>query len=101
MKALLPLTLIALSACSGGRPLMEPICTTDADCAEGMLCFAEGCGDPGKNIVVEVEGGALNGQFARDFKLEAGTLGKTFDCKIGGAAKKPPSPLNCGKNEMP
>lgn len=59
------------------------ICVSDEQCDSGQLCFAEGCGDPGKGIVVEVEGGALNGQFARDFALEAGTLGASYNLSMG------------------
>jgi hypothetical protein len=81
---LLALALVAVvTGCSGEGPQLEPICTTDDECPSAQLCFAEGCGDPGKNIVVEVEGGALNGQFARDFALEAGKLGAVSNFSIG------------------
>lgn len=82
MKALLPLALLALSACSASLQT-EAICVQDSQCGSGQLCFAEGCGDPGKGIVVEIEGGALNGSFARDFPLEAGRLGASYNPSIG------------------
>ena len=82
MKSLLPLTLLVLAGCSS-KPGPGVTCTSDDQCASGQLCFAEGCGDPGKNIVVEVEGGSLNGQYARDFPLTAGTLGAVSDFSIG------------------
>lgn len=84
-RALGLIALLALGGC--GKPTSaqsEVRCVTDADCPSSQLCFAEGCGDPGRNIVVEVEGGAINGQFARDFALEAGTLGKTSNFSVGG-----------------
>lgn len=82
MKSLLPLTLVLLAGCSsvGTAPRS---CTSDDQCESGQLCFEEGCGDPGKNIVVEVEGGSLAGQYARDFPLTAGTLGAVSDFSIG------------------
>ena len=83
MKTLLPLGLLVLSACGNVAPGAERICASDDQCDSGQLCFAEGCGDPGRNIVVEVEGGALNGQFARDFSLEAGKLGAVSNFEIG------------------
>lgn len=85
MKALRALAfLLVLGGCSRAS-LFPPqvMCNTDEECPSSQLCFAEGCGDPGKGIVVEVEGGSTNGQFARDFALEAGRLGKTFDLNIG------------------
>ncbi len=78
-------TLVSLLAsCSGPTLLSEQSCTSNEQCDSGQLCFAEGCGDPGKNIVVEIEGGALNGQLARDFPLEAGTLGAVYDFRMQG-----------------
>ena len=82
MKSLLPLTLMVLAGCSS-PPSIRPTCISDDQCESGQLCFAEGCGDPGKNIVVEVEGGSLTGQYARDFPLTAGTLGAVSDFAIG------------------
>lgn len=83
MKAL-PLTVLVLAACSSNGPPEERFCASDSECQSGQLCFAEGCGDPGKNIVVEVEGGALNGQYARDFALETGSLGAVYNPQMGG-----------------
>lgn len=84
MKSLLPLTLLALLAgCNASLPNAVRICSSDDECGPGQVCFAEGCGDPGKNIVVEVEGGALNGQFARDFPLVGGSLGANQDFDLG------------------
>ena len=83
MKALLPLTLVLVASGCGRPSAAPPICTSDAQCDSGQLCFAEGCGDPGKGIVVEVEGGALNGQFAHDFAVEAGKLSAVADFPIG------------------
>ena len=73
-----------LASCSGPSLLSEQSCTSNEQCDSGQLCFAEGCGDPGKNIVVEIEGGALNGQLARDFPLEAGTLGAIYNFHMEG-----------------
>lgn len=85
MKSLLPLTLLVLTAgCSKSLNGAGRTCTSDEECTvPGQLCFAEGCGDPGKNIVVEVEGGAISGQFARDFPLVTGSLGANQDFEIG------------------
>lgn len=69
MKTLLPFMLLALGCGGETRPL--PVCVSDDQCDSGQLCFAEGCGDPAKNVVVEVEGGSLNGQYARDIPLSA------------------------------
>ncbi len=78
------MVLVLLSACAGPPSVQGFICTSDEQCDSGQLCFAEGCGDPGKNIVVEIEGGALNGQLARDFPLEAGKLGAVYDFPLDG-----------------
>lgn len=72
-------TLFLLLSCSASTSVQVASCVSNEQCDSGQLCFAEGCGDPGKNIVVEIEGGALNGQLARDFPLEAGTLGAIYD----------------------
>lgn len=84
MKTLLPLAALVLiwSGCSGTTAPRDERCESDDQCSAGQLCFAEGCGDPGRNIVVEIEGGELNSQ-ARDFALEAGKLGAVFDFAIG------------------
>lgn len=84
MKILRALPLIVLASCNWTPPPVDRMCSADDQCPSTQLCFAEGCGDPGKGIVVEVEGGSLNGQFARDFALEPGTLGKTSNFNVGG-----------------
>lgn len=59
-------------------------CASDLDCGPGQLCFAEGCGDPGKGIVVEVGGDPLGGLYARDVPIDDGSLGKARDFNLGG-----------------
>ena len=67
-------TLMALAA--GGCGLFEPttrpqpFCTSDDDCETGEVCFPDGCGDPGQDIVVEVVPGASTGQLAQDFRID-------------------------------
>lgn len=46
------------------------VCRSDAECAEGQVCFADGCGDPGQNIVVEVTPNPKAGLHAQDFVVE-------------------------------
>ncbi len=85
MKAL-PLVLIGLLAgCGSTSAPQSAACSSDLECDDGKLCFAEGCGDPNKGIVVEVEGGSLTGQFARDFALPSGTLGANQNFELGQA----------------
>jgi hypothetical protein len=77
------MALLALGACASG-PIGAPLtCASDSECESGQLCFAEGCGDPGKGIVVEVEGNALSGQFARDIPISSGTLGASQNFDLG------------------
>lgn len=71
-----------LTGCALGAPvdrLARPPCNSDAECGAGMLCYAEGCGDPGSGIVAEVAGDPLAGQYTRDFAIDDGTLGPARD----------------------
>lgn len=83
MKAPWLLVVGVLAGCSTSFYGALPICNQDSDCADGQLCFAEGCGDPGRGIVVEIEGGAINGQAARDIALPDGTVGATQHFDLG------------------
>ncbi|ADO72267.1 hypothetical protein [Stigmatella aurantiaca] len=49
---------------------VQLVCRRDAECAEGQVCFADGCGDPGQNIVVEVKPDPAAGLHAQDFAVE-------------------------------
>lgn len=69
------LTLILLGAGCAYLPDGDPaqsrlVCRSDAECAEGQVCFADGCGDPGQNIVVEVTPNPKAGLHAQDFVVE-------------------------------
>jgi Carboxypeptidase regulatory-like domain len=46
------------------------VCRNDAECAEGQVCFLDGCGDPGQHIVVEVTPTPKEGLHAQDFAVE-------------------------------
>jgi hypothetical protein len=46
------------------------VCRNDAECAEGQVCFLDGCGDPGQHIVVEVTPNPKAGLHAQDFAVE-------------------------------
>lgn len=70
-----------LAAC-GAVNLSAPPCLTDSDCAEGLVCFADGCGDPTQGIAAEVNGGSTVGLFPQDFEIPL--LGTTQDFDIKG-----------------
>lgn len=85
IRALPALALFALAGCSmAGRTGASAItCTTDAECGPNQLCYAEGCGDPGRGIVVEVGGDPQGGLYARDVPIADGSLGKVQDFGLG------------------
>jgi hypothetical protein len=45
-------------------------CRSDSECGDTQVCFPEGCGDPGKNIVVEVVANPKGGLYAQDFQVD-------------------------------
>ncbi|HEX8536049.1 MAG TPA: carboxypeptidase regulatory-like domain-containing protein, partial [Cystobacter sp.] len=45
-------------------------CRDDSDCADDQVCFLDGCGDPGRNLVVEVIPNAKEGMFAQDLRVD-------------------------------
>jgi hypothetical protein len=45
-------------------------CRGDSDCGGEQVCFIDGCGDPGKNIVVEVVANPKGGLYAQDFRVD-------------------------------
>ncbi|AEI67533.1 carboxypeptidase-like regulatory domain-containing protein [Corallococcus macrosporus] len=49
----------------------ELVCREDSDCAANEVCFPDGCGDPGQDIVVEVTPNPHDGLHAQDFEVDA------------------------------
>ncbi len=47
----------------------EISCRADSDCQGDEVCFIDGCGDPGRNIVVEVVPNPKGGLYAQDFPV--------------------------------
>ncbi|WP_240359373.1 carboxypeptidase-like regulatory domain-containing protein [Pyxidicoccus trucidator] len=47
------------------------VCSSDDQCALNEVCFPDGCGDPGRDIVVEVTPNPHDGLHAQDFRVEA------------------------------
>ncbi len=76
-------TLVLLSGCA---PMslagLQPACVTDFQCEEGQVCFPDGCGDPGQNIVVEITGNGT-GLHAQDFKVD-GSARATMNFDVRG-----------------
>lgn len=79
------LSLVVLSGCLTSAPPGQPGCQSNEECQEGQLCFAEGCGDPGKGIVVEVTGGSLSSQTVQDFQIPDGELSKAQDFSLSAS----------------
>jgi hypothetical protein len=75
--------LLVVTGCFSSAGLSRAACTSNEQCGTGQLCFAEGCGDPGTGIVVEVAGDGLASQFAQDFPIDDGTLGASHDFDLG------------------
>jgi hypothetical protein len=67
--SLASLALVAAGGCSG-RASVSLVCASDAECSAGEVCFPDGCGDPGRDIAVEVVPGASTGQLAQDFLID-------------------------------
>ncbi|MBF5040998.1 carboxypeptidase regulatory-like domain-containing protein [Aggregicoccus sp. 17bor-14] len=57
----------ASGSSASGAPL---VCRSDAECEAGEVCFADGCGDPGKDLVVEVVPNSQAGLHAQDFAID-------------------------------
>ncbi|MDX2015457.1 MAG: carboxypeptidase-like regulatory domain-containing protein [Myxococcaceae bacterium] len=93
MSLSLRLTLFAglAAGCTGG-PSDPPPCLTDNDCQAGLVCFVDGCGDPTRDLAVEVTGGSTTGLFAQDFEVkELGTSQDFFlpgPITIGGSFQR-------------
>jgi hypothetical protein len=74
-----PLVLLAACASVMGAP---PKCLTDNDCPSGTICFVDGCGDPTRDLAVEVTGGSTTGLFPQDFEVKE--LGTAQDFYLPG-----------------
>jgi hypothetical protein len=97
-NALAIATLLGFASCSFGPLAGAPHCTEDSQCNSGQICFPDGCGDPGKGLVVEVTSNTRNGQHEQDFAISDGSLRPTYDVELeapmnltGGVDRPPPS----------
>lgn len=76
------LLLAVLWSCSTS-PVARPPCVTNDECGAGNVCFAEGCGDPVRGLVIEVAGNGIGDQFTQDFAIDDGALGATQNLEFG------------------
>lgn len=51
-------------------PPDQLVCRSDADCVGAQVCFVDGCGSPGDDIVVEVQANPKAGLHAQDFPVD-------------------------------
>lgn len=80
---LLPLlaVLLLVPACELSLPnVLGRSCQSDSECRDSEVCFADGCGDPGDAIAVEVVPDLQAGRYAQDFAIES--LGATQDFRL-------------------
>lgn len=76
MRSLFTAVLLVGLASGGCAVLSESpnaiqlVCRSDGECGSGEVCFADGCGDPGENIFVEVRPNPLEGLHEQDFAVE-------------------------------
>ncbi|TSC20378.1 carboxypeptidase regulatory-like domain-containing protein [Corallococcus sp. Z5C101001] len=68
---------LALGVSASGCAFLEDepppdqlVCRSDAECAAGQVCFVDGCGNPGGDIVVEVQAHPKAGLLAQDFPVD-------------------------------
>ncbi len=80
---LLGLALAAAGCASSVAREKAVACVTDAECGPGANCYAEGCGDTGGRLVVEISGDPRAGQYARDFAIPDGGLTAVKDFPLG------------------
>ncbi len=66
--ALLAIALPFLPACHKSHNLAP--CLQDSDCDSDQVCFLDGCGDPGRDMRVEVSPQTAAGPFAEDLALD-------------------------------
>ena len=71
MRLRAAMLLLACGCALRGTNAQPPECVTDAECKVGLICFPDGCGDPGSGIVVEVTGDTTS-LHAQDFAVPAG-----------------------------
>jgi hypothetical protein len=79
-QAALAALMLVLAGCGseGLGPSIVP-CSDDSQCPSGQLCFPEGCGDPGKGIVVEVTANSRSGLHAQDFAITTLTVTQNIE----------------------
>ena len=73
--------LASASACSTSLTASALSCTSDDQCGPTESCFPEGCTDLGQDVVVELTGDPLAGQYARDVSVTK--LGPILDFQLG------------------
>jgi hypothetical protein len=65
------LAVLVTGCADGAMDFASITCHSDSECGAEQVCFPEGCGDPGQNIVVEVVPNPKGGLHAQDFRVDA------------------------------
>lgn len=57
-------------------------CASDDQCAEGHICFPDGCGNPDENVFLEVTPNSRSGNYAQDFAAPSGWGKGNIDIEV-------------------
>ena len=72
--------ILLLAGCSGLEPVSAQKCVTDVECGGRLVCFPDGCGDPGSGIVVEVTGDNAS-LHPQDFVIDGASPTENLDLR--------------------
>lgn len=81
----LSLAMVAAGCSLNPDVALDARCASDAECGSQQVCFVDGCADPNLDLVAEVSGDPIGGQYPQD--IDVPTVGSTLNLALSTPLK--------------